>query len=69
MSSQTVLTERVEPPQYSRSSTFAKAIDGEDCAIEVPANCFRGYLNTKDDREGVLVRGCGLLLKCEYRTD
>jgi hypothetical protein len=57
LSSQTLLTERVELPHYLRSSTFAKAIDGEDCAIEVPANCFKGYLNTctKDDREGVLV--------------
>jgi hypothetical protein len=69
MLSQTLLTERVELPHYLRSNTFAKAIDGEDCANEVPASCFIGSLNTKDDREGVLVSGCGLLLKCEYRTD
>jgi hypothetical protein len=56
MSVQTLLTVRIdEIPHYLRSSAFANAIDGEDDAIEVPANCFKGDLNSKDDRDLSLV--------------
>jgi hypothetical protein len=52
MSSHALITIRINDlPEYLRSSAFAKAVDGDDDVIQVPANCYKHSLTVRDDSD------------------